>query len=263
MHTSARLAVHHVTKTYSHGGGVLRVLDSLTMRVDVGEFVAVLGPSGCGKSTLFEIICGLLPPDDGRIEVDGERPAQLVGHVAYMPQDDLLFPWRRCIDNIILPQIVRGVSKRDALAKARPWLGIFGLEGFEEAYPAQLSGGMRQRAALLRTFLAERRIVALDEPFAALDAYTRRQMQEWLANLRGELKHTILLITHDVDEALLLADRVVVLSQRPASVVADVRIDIRAPRSILAPDFIDLKGELLRYLEGRPAADRGLPRFGR
>ncbi len=246
----ARLRVHEVSKAFRHNDGALLVLDRLSVRVAAREFVALLGPSGCGKSTLLEILCGLQSPDSGWIEVDGRRPERLAGHVAYMPQNDLLFPWRKTIDNVILPLVIRGVPKRKAEERALAWFGLFGLEGFQDAYPGQLSGGMRQRAALLRTFLTERDIVALDEPFGALDAHTRRRLQQWLADLRRQLDHTTLLVTHDIDEALLLADRVIVLSRRPARVVADVPVRLKAPRSLVDRDFVALKGRIMELLEG-------------
>lgn len=244
------LAVCNVSKAFPYDGGALLTLDGVSFSVAPGEFVAIIGPSGCGKSTLLEIVCGLQRPDAGHIEIDG-RPAQGNGkEVAYMPQSDLLFPWRRTLDNIILPQLVKGVPKREAVAKARRWLPLFGLEDFEQAYPGQLSGGMRQRAALLRTFLTEREIVALDEPFGALDSHTRRRLQEWLAGLRDELGRTILLVTHDVEEAILLADRVIVLSPRPARVVAEIPVTLPRPRDPLAAGFVDLKRHVVEKLPG-------------
>lgn len=254
MSAPVRLSVCEVSKAFDHNGDALRVLDSLSLHLAEGEFVAVLGPSGCGKSTLLEIVCGLQSPDSGWVEVNGGRLERLTGHVAYMPQDDLLFPWRRTIDNVILPMVIKGIPRSEAKERAKTWFSLFGLEGFERAYPGQLSGGMRQRAALLRTFLMERDIVALDEPFGALDAHTRRRLQVWLGELRTELQHTTLLVTHDIDEALLLADRVVVLSHRPARVVADIPVEMKAPRSILDPKLVTLKGRLMSYLEGDGAA---------
>lgn len=244
-----RLRMHNVSKAFPYDGGSLLTLDGVSFTVAPQEFVALIGPSGCGKSTLLEIICGLQSADSGWIEIDGRRADSPGKHVAYMPQADLLFPWRRTLENIIVPQIVQGVPKREAQAKARRWLPLFGLEQFEEAYPGQLSGGMRQRAALLRTFLTERDIVALDEPFGALDSQTRRTLQEWLAGLRDELGRTILLITHDVEEALLLADRVIVLSSRPARVVAEIAVTLPRPRKPLAHEFVALKGRVLGLLD--------------
>jgi len=249
-----KLAVRNIRKSFPRGDRRLLVLDGVEFAARERELLAIVGPSGCGKSTLFEIICGLEEADSGSIEIDGAPCKAPGGAVGYMPQADLLFPWRRLIDNVILPLEVKGVSRRVARERVRPLLALFGLEGFESAYPSQLSGGMRQRAALLRTFAAEREIVALDEPFGALDAHTRRGMQEWLAGVRKELGNTILLVTHDVDEALILADRVVVLSARPARVLAEVAVDLPAPRSAVSPEFVALKAKILALLEAKPAA---------
>lgn len=260
---AAHLVVDGVSKSFPQGEMRLSVLESLSFTVNPGEFVALVGPSGCGKSTLFEIICGLQEPDSGRVYIGTadrggvtdtatprDRPDARTGKIAYMPQQDLLFPWRRLIDNVILGLEVDGVPKEEARHIARQWLPLFGLETFENAYPSQLSGGMRQRAALLRTILSRREIVALDEPFGALDAYTRRRMQQWLAGLRDELENTILLITHDVDEALLLADRTIVLSPRPARILGDFAVNLVGERDPLSSSFIQLKGEIIELLEG-------------
>lgn len=244
----AKLSVRQLTKAYVERGRRLPVLNAVSFEAHAGEFVAVIGPSGCGKSTLFEIVCGLLAADAGTVEVDGEQVMGRPGWVAYMPQDDLLFPWRRLIDNVIVPLEIKGMRKEAARARALEWLPVFGLAGFEEAYPSQLSGGMRKRAALLRTFLTERDIVALDEPFGALDAHTRRKMHSWLADVHARLGRTILLITHDVEEALVLADRVIVLSRRPARVVFELAVDLPRPRDVLSPAFAAFKGALLERL---------------
>lgn len=249
MQRRDRLVVHDVSKRFPHGESYVHVLDSLSLHVADQEFVAIVGPSGCGKSTLLEIICGLQSADSGWIELDGKRPPRLAGEVAYMPQQDHLMPWRRTMDNVILPLLIKGVPRDVAKERAREWLDLFGLAGFENAYPGQLSGGMRQRAALMRTFLTERDVVALDEPFGALDAHTRRRLQGWLGEVRREFERTVLLITHDVDEALLLADRVAVLSHRPAKVVADIRVDLPSPRNALSMEFVALKGAVLEHLD--------------
>ncbi|HEY8497026.1 MAG TPA: ABC transporter ATP-binding protein [Limnochordales bacterium] len=242
-----KLLVENLSKSYVQEGQRLPVLDGISFAVEPGAFVAIVGPSGCGKSTLMEIICGLEPADAGTVAVDG-KPVTGPGHVAYMPQEDLLFPWRRLIDNLIVPLQLKGVPRHAARQEAHRWLPFFGLDGFADAYPSQLSGGMRQRAALLRTFLTEREIIALDEPFGALDAHTRRRMQVWLADVHRQMRRTVLLITHDVDEALVLADRVVVLGPRPARVVYEADIDLPRPRDILSPAFAAYKGAVLAHL---------------
>jgi len=245
--TVAKLTVEQLQKAFIKAGQRLPVLDGVSFTVEPGAFVVIVGPSGCGKSTLLEILCGLQPADSGLVAVDG-RPVTGPGHVAYMPQEDLLFPWRRLIDNVIVPLELKGVPRRAAREQARRWLPFFGLEGFADAYPSQLSGGMRQRAALLRTFLTERDIIALDEPFGALDAHPRRRMQAWLADVHRQMGRTVLMITHDVEEALVLADRVVVLGPRPARVVYTTDVDLPRPRDILSAAFAAYKGAVLAHL---------------
>src|SRR5436305_1743619 len=201
--------------------GEVTALAGVSMRAAEGEIVAVVGPSGCGKTTLLELICGLQRPDDGRIDA---APAAL------MPQRDLLLPWLDALDNAGLALRARGVSRSDARAEARPWLERFGLGGFETARPAELSGGMRQRVSFLRTLLAGKPVLALDEPFAALDAITRSEMQGWLGHVLRAAPRTVVLVTHDVEEAVVLGDRVLVLSPRPGRVVADLPVALPRPR---------------------------------
>lgn len=259
MSVKAReLAVREISKSFPFGSGRLDALERISFVAAAGQFLSIVGPSGCGKSTLLEIVCGLIEADSGVITIDGERPASLVGHVAYMPQNDLLFPWRRVIDNVALPLEVAGVDRRTARREAASLFPLFGLEGFEHAYPAELSGGMRQRAALMRTFLTRKGIVALDEPFGALDAHTRLKMQQWLAAVSAELGATMLLVTHDVEEALILSDRVIVLSPRPARVVNEFPVPFARPRDVLDPAFVQLKGEILSCLDTRETADRAV-----
>ena len=204
----------------SRAFGSVRALDGLDLEVGAGEIVAVVGPSGCGKTTLLELVCGLQAPDAGRVSAD---PAVL------MPQRDNLLPWLRAIDNAALAVRLGGASRDEARARARPLFAAFGLEGFERARPHELSGGMRQRVAFLRTLLSGKPVLCLDEPFAALDALTRREMQDWLAQALSRERRTVLLVTHDVEEAARLGDRVVVLSPRPGRVVA--QLGVPRPRS--------------------------------
>ena len=230
-------------------GGV-RILDDIDLAVEPGTFVAVIGPSGAGKSTLLSLLAGLEVPDEGAVEKDG-APLSRPGAVAYMPQSDLLLPWRNVAANVALGLEATGVPKRKARARAKEALARFGLGPFAERPPWALSGGMRSRAALLRTALLERDVLLLDEPFGALDALARRHLQEWLLEVRGELAATIVLVTHDVDEALLLADRVVVLTHRPARVALDLRVDLERPRAMAVETtarFARLKGRLLEAL---------------
>jgi ABC-type nitrate/sulfonate/bicarbonate transport system ATPase subunit len=202
--------------------GAVRALGGVTLRVAPGEIAAVVGPSGCGKSTLLELVCGLTRPDAGRVSA---APAAL------MPQRDALLPWLSALDNAGLALRVAGVSRGYARAAARDHFAAFGLEGFERARPAELSGGMRQRVAFLRTLLAGRPVLCLDEPFGALDALTRLQMQRWLAETLAAEPRTVLLVTHDVEEAVVLADRLVLLSPRPGRVLATQAVDLPRPRA--------------------------------
>ena len=242
-----RLILDGLTKAY----GDLSVLDGVSLAVAPGEFVAVVGPSGCGKSTLFDVVAGLEPPDAGRVLVDGAEATGRTDAFAYMPQQDLLFPWRTVLDNTTLGLEVAGVRRRAARERARPLVAEFGLDGFEGARPDELSGGMRQRAALLRTVVQERPVLLLDEPFGALDALTRTEMQLWLSRMHTRFAWTVVLVTHDVREAVLLADRVVVLAPRPTSVRRVVAVDLPRPRdlSVLTdPRFAAAEAELLGAL---------------
>ena len=203
-------------RAVSHGYGELAVLDDLSVEVGAGERVAVVGPSGCGKSTLLHLICGLEQPLAGAIAVSGaDDPAGRLAACALMPQSDLLLPWRSAIDNAALALINAGVRRREAREAAAPLFRRFGLDGFEDHRPSRLSGGMRQRVAFLRTLLAGKPVLLLDEPFASLDALTREELGGWLVGALDQEPRTVLLVTHDVDEALRTCDRIVVLSPRP------------------------------------------------
>jgi ABC-type nitrate/sulfonate/bicarbonate transport system ATPase subunit len=244
------LAVEDLGKDYA-GGGVT-ALDGVTLDVRDGEFVSIVGPSGCGKSTLFSILSGLREPTRGRVLLDGRVPDSMLGQVALMPQRDLLMPWRTVLDNLCVPLELAGVRRRAAREQVRTQLERFGLAGFEGRWPSQLSGGMRQRAALLRTFLCGRDLVLLDEPFGALDALTRQAMQAWLLEVWQQDRTTILFITHDVEEALFLSDRVYVMSGRPGHVTDCVDVPFPRPRSLevaRTADFLALKDRLLTPLQ--------------
>lgn len=247
-----KLVVEDLSKRFSgEQGGAVVALAGADLRVAPGEFVSIVGPSGCGKSTLFNIVAGLTRPTRGRVLLDGEEPDALLGRVGYMPQKDLLMPWRSVLDNVTLGLEMSGVGRKEARARAREELGRFGLKGFERRWPGDLSGGMRQRAALLRTFLAGRELMLLDEPFGALDALTRQAMQEWLLDVWQSDRKTILFITHDVEEAVYLSDRVYVMSGRPGSVQLCVEIDLPRPRKFElhgSPEFVALKQRLLTPL---------------
>jgi ABC-type nitrate/sulfonate/bicarbonate transport system ATPase subunit len=250
----------------SHSFGDLAVLSDLAAQIAPGEVVGLVGPSGCGKSTALELVAGLGEPTRGTLAVEGRSDAaRRLGRVALMPQRDLLLPWLRAIDNAALAPRNRGASRAEARAEAHELFERFGLGGFEEEAPRALSGGMRQRVAFLRTLLAGKPVLALDEPFASLDAITRAEMQEWLAEaLAGEAR-TVLLVSHDVEEALYLSDRLLVLSARPARIVAEVRSP--APRAlprreaVTSPEFMAAREQALTALEAgvRPAPTPAQP----
>jgi ABC-type nitrate/sulfonate/bicarbonate transport system ATPase subunit len=228
-------------------------IQDLSLTVPAGRFVTVIGPSGCGKSTLFGLLAGLIVPTTGSVAVHGESVIGRPGQVGYMPQRDLLLPWRTVLENVTLgPELARRGTVQAARRDARERLPIFGLEGFADVYPAALSGGMRQRAALLRTVLMERDVLLLDEPFGALDALTRAALQEWLLGVWGEEGQTVLFITHDVDEAVFLADRVVVMTPRPGRIRAAIDVPLPRPRTHAAlvadPTFNALKAAVLAAL---------------
>jgi ABC-type nitrate/sulfonate/bicarbonate transport system ATPase subunit len=220
-----------------HDFGTLEVIERLELRVGAHEVLGLVGPSGCGKSTLLELIAGLREPTRGSVGIDGETAdSQRLSRCAYLPQRDLLLPWLTAIDNAALAPRNRGASRAHARASAHPLFERFGLAGFEAAKPHELSGGMRQRVAFLRTLLAGKPVLLLDEPFAALDAITRAEMQEWLAGALGDEPRTTLLVTHDVEEALYLCDRVVVLSARPATALAE--LSAATPRALPRPEAV-------------------------
>ena len=231
--------VESVTRTFRTRRDEVWALHGMSLRAEPHEVVAVVGPSGCGKSTLLELICGLQQPDHGSVD---SAPAAL------MPQRDLLLPWLGAADNAALALRARGVPRNEARALVTPWLERFGLRGFERTRPAELSGGMRQRVAFLRTLLAGKPVLALDEPFAALDAITRAEMQGWLARVLSEEPRTIVLVTHDVEEAVVLADRVVVMSPRPGHTVAEIEVDVPRPRRPTDLAVVELRERALRAL---------------
>ena len=231
--------VQAADRTFSTRRGEVPALAGMSLHAAPGEIVAVVGPSGCGKSTLLELICGLQEPDAGNVQAD---PAAL------MPQRDLLLPWLDATDNAALALRARGTPREQAREAARPWLERFGLAGFERSRPAELSGGMRQRVAFLRTLLAGKPVLALDEPFASLDALTRLEMQGWLASLLARESRTVVLVTHDVEEAVVLADRVVVMSPRPGRTVAELRVLLPRPRHRTDPEVVALRERALEAL---------------
>jgi ABC-type nitrate/sulfonate/bicarbonate transport system ATPase subunit len=241
------LSFDQVTRRF----GALTALEGVGLRVRANELVAIVGPSGCGKSTLLEIAAGLQEPDAGRVSVAGavDSPGRRAA-CAYMPQRDLLLPWRDALGNAALALECEGVPRRRARRRAEPLFERFGLADFERSRPAALSGGMRQRVAFLRTLLPGRPVLLLDEPFGALDAITRLDMQEWLAGALAAEPRTVVLVTHDVEEAVFLADRVVVLSPRPGRVMDEFGVELSRPRSVTDPELLELKARALEALRG-------------
>jgi NitT/TauT family transport system ATP-binding protein len=235
--------VERVSRTFVARGVAVQALAGVSLRAAPGAIVTVVGPSGCGKTTLLELICGLQRPDQGTVSCS---PAAL------MPQRDLLLPWCSAIDNAALALRAQGMGRREARSAAAPWLQRFGLAGFEQTRPAGLSGGMRQRVSFLRSLLAGKPVLALDEPFASLDALTRAEMQGWLAHVLATEPRTVVLVTHDVEEAVLLGDRVVVMSQRPGRVVAEIEVSLARPRRRTDAEVVALRGRVLEAL-GVPA----------
>ena len=246
--TTPRIEFKNVFKTFSGIDRAVPALEDISFRIMPGEFVTIIGLSGSGKSTLFNLCVGLLQPDEGEILIDGERLENRAGMVGYMPQHDLLLPWRSVLNNVLIPLEIQNVPRREAKEKAFQMLPHFGLNTFENEYPSALSGGMRQRAALLRTWLTGRSTLCLDEPFGALDALTRKELQSWLLRVWKEFERTVLFITHDVNEAVYLADRVIVLSDRPGKIKRELKINLLRPRRqkmIAEPEFGNLVRELL------------------
>ncbi|HYX50223.1 MAG TPA: ABC transporter ATP-binding protein [Ktedonobacteraceae bacterium] len=227
---SPKLLAQNITKTFGSGRQSLETLATIDLNVATGEFVSVIGPSGCGKSTLFNIIAGVEVPTSGTIAIDGETDIERAGKTGYMPQQPLLLPWRTVEENILLGLDVQHVPRDKARSEAQELLKHFGLSEFAQNYPSTLSGGMRQRVALLRTVLFNKSFLLLDEPFGALDALTRLSCQMWLLDLWQEYHSSVLFITHDVREAILLSDRIYVLSARPARVLRVVDVDLPRPR---------------------------------
>jgi ABC-type nitrate/sulfonate/bicarbonate transport system ATPase subunit len=250
-----KLLVEGLTKTYAgsrrDGSDSVAALDGVDLEVATGELVSIVGPSGCGKSTLLGIVAGLIPPSSGRVTVDGAEPDELLGRVGYLQQRDLLMPWRTVLDNTIVGLEVKGMRRREARRRAREQFPRFGLAGFEDERPSALSAGMRQRAAVLRAVLAEQELMLLDEPFVALDALTRERMRDWLLEVWRRESKTILLVTHDVEEAVFLSDQVHVMSSRPGRIVLSLDVELprpRTPQITGAPEFLALKQRLLEPL---------------
>lgn len=228
------------------------ILEDVSLSLGRGELVCLLGISGAGKTTLFNVLSGLERPDGGRVLLNGRDVTGRPGQISYMLQKDLLLPHKKVLDNAALPLVIRGRRKREARAEAAAYFPRFGLEGTEDLYPAQLSGGMRQRAALLRTFLGSQGVALLDEPFSALDALTKREIHRWYMGMMDHLNMATLFITHDIDEAILLSDRVCVLSGQPGRIAAELTVRPPRPRGMgfgVSREFLDYKKQILSLLE--------------
>lgn len=241
------LKVMGVTKEYNHKN----IVEDIDIYLNQGEFVSVLGPSGCGKSTLFNVIAGLLKPEAGKVIVNGTEVTGETGVVSYMYQKDLLLPWRNVIDNGILPLEIRGIPKKEARQKVKEMLAVFQLEEDGKKYPIQLSGGMKQRVSLLRTTMFSREIMLLDEPFGGLDAITRLKMQEYLLEILKKIKGSVLFITHDIDEAIFLSDRIYIINGSPAHIVEEIAVPVKhaSPELMMtSPELRQLRSNILRQL---------------
>jgi ABC-type nitrate/sulfonate/bicarbonate transport system ATPase subunit len=247
--TEAKVVVRGIQHAFrDQTGESLPVLAGVDLVAHENQFVAIVGPTGSGKSTLFHILAGLVTPTSGSVHLDGLDITGSTGHVAYMMQKDLLLSWRRVIDNVALGPELAGTRRAQARERARALMPRFGLSGFEDFYPAGLSGGMRQRVALMRTFLCDKSLLLLDEPFSALDALTRAGLHEWLQQVCRDFPRTVLFITHDPEEAILLSDRTYVLTRRPARVKGVVDVDLPRPRThetVGDADFARLKRKVL------------------
>jgi ABC-type nitrate/sulfonate/bicarbonate transport system ATPase subunit len=254
-----KIEINGVSKIFLKSGLHITAMQETNLAVEEGRFVSIIGPSGCGKSTLFNIIAGLMPPSTGKVMANGVNIIGKTGHVGYMLQKDMLLPWRTILDNIILGMEIRGVPRAQAVERALPLMEKYGLKGFDKHYPAELSGGMKQRAALLRTLLYDRDIILLDEPFGALDAQTRITMQNWLLQIWSDFGKTVLFVTHDIDEAIYLSDDIYVFTARPGRIKTKVSVHMKRPRKqadMTSEAFTELKHHLMELLsEEQQAAE--------
>lgn len=235
-HNKEKLILSNISKSYNN----TLVLENINIKVNEGEFVTILGPSGSGKSTIFNIITNLTQKDNGSVYIDGK--------ISYMQQKDLLLPYKTIIDNVSLPLILNKENKKNAREIVKPYFKEFGLEGYEDKYPSELSGGMKQRANFLRTFINSNDLMLLDEPFGALDSITKTNMQKWLLNIREKFNSTIILITHDIEEAIILSDRIYLISQKPSSIKAEFILKDKHKYEFGSSDYIKLKKDIISLL---------------
>lgn len=234
-----KIVLKNVSKSFDE----MEILRDINIEVKEGELVSILGPSGSGKSTIFNILTSLISSDNGEVEVSGD--------LSYMYQKDMMVPWKKVIDNIGIPLIFKGDSKKNSREKVKKHIDEFGLSGFEYKYPSQLSGGMKQRANFLKTYLTSNDIMLLDEPFGALDSMTRRKMQKWLLDLTKKMNSTILFITHDIEEAILLSNRIYVISEKPAIIKGEIEVNLPKERNediVTSDKFVAIKKEVLELM---------------
>ena len=246
------LEVSGLSKRFGSGENAVSAMEDVSFTLAKGRFLSILGPSGCGKSTLFNIIAGLMAPDTGDVTLSGESLLMRPGTTGYMLQKDLLLPWRTIADNIVLFQTLHGVRRKKALQQAMPDVKACGLEGMLHRRPDELSGGQRQRAALVRALQSGKQLLLLDEPFGALDAITRLQLQELLTGICLQKNKTVLFVTHDVDEALLLSDEILVMGSRPGRIIGHYHLPQEKPRTIKTlalPRLIEIKAEIMTQLD--------------
>ncbi|WP_275785851.1 ABC transporter ATP-binding protein [Pararhizobium gei] len=254
MENRPKLVLQNILQNF----GDVMALSPTSLELKPGEFVSVVGPSGCGKSTMFNIIAGVLRPTGGRVLIDGQDVTGRSGQVGYMLQKDLLLPWRTVLDNIVLGAVLKGGASRAQREEGVALATRYGLGEFINHYPAALSGGMRQRVALMRTLAMHRDVMLLDEPFGALDSQTRLSMQQWLLSVWKHEKRTIIFVTHDIDEAIFLADRVVVMTPRPGRIHEIIHVPIERPRpvsSLIQPEFVALKQRILATIYQNAPSD--------
>ena len=234
-----KILLKNISKSFDD----MEILKDINIEVNEGELVSILGPSGSGKSTIFNILTNIIKSDNGEVKIDGK--------LSYMYQKDMMVPWKKVIDNIGIPLIFKGKSKKEAREEVKKHIDEFGLSGFEYKYPSQLSGGMKQRANFLKTYLTSNDIILLDEPFGALDSITRRKMQKWLLDLTKEMNSTILFITHDIEEAILLSNRIYIISEKPAVIKGEIKINLPKERNeniVTSEEFIKIKKDIISLM---------------
>lgn len=242
-----KLETKHISKSFDGR----KIIEDISISLNNHEIVSLLGVSGAGKSTLFNVISGLLVPEEGDVLLNGKNITGEAGHISYMLQKDLLLPYKTVEENVALPLLIKGEKKKTALEKVRSEFARFGLEGTQEKYPSQLSGGMRQRAALLRTYMFSGEVALLDEPFSALDTITKSAMHRWYLEIMDQIELSTIFITHDIDEAILLSDRIYLMTGNPGKITKEIVIQAKKPRGVdfnLTEEFLVYKREIMRHL---------------